>query len=60
MTRDAPSYAKIEIWLPLADALRNFIFDPTPDFVALIHGLRADPLPDSASRPSRVNRSLAC
>ena len=39
------SEAKTEIWLPLADALRNFVFDPTPDFVAWIHGLRADPLP---------------
>jgi len=37
--------AKTEVWLPLVDALRNFVFDPTPDFVALIHGLRADPLP---------------
>ena len=34
-----------ENWLPLVDALRNFVFDPTPDFVALIHRMRAEPLP---------------
>jgi hypothetical protein len=26
------------------------VFDPTPDFVALIHGLRANPLPGIAAR----------
>ena len=31
-------------WLPLLDALRNFVFDPTPEVLALVHGLRADPL----------------
>jgi len=34
-----------ENWLPLVDALRNFVFDPSLDFLALIHGLRVDPLP---------------
>jgi hypothetical protein len=37
--------AKFKRWLPLADALRNFVFDPSPDFLALIHTLRVDPLP---------------
>jgi hypothetical protein len=36
---------RFESWLPLADALRNFVFDPSPDFLALIHTLRIDPLP---------------
>jgi hypothetical protein len=41
--------AKTEVWLPLVDALRNFVFDPSPDFLALIHGLRVDPLPGLVS-----------
>jgi len=32
------------------DALRNFVFDPTPDFLTMIHGLRADPLPGLSSK----------
>src|ERR1700694_613008 len=56
------SYSKN--WLPLVDALRNFVFDPTPDFVALIHGLRLIHfrvwgLVEAAARlPSAVRREM--
>ena len=36
-------------WLPLADALRNFVFEPSPDFLAMLHGLRVNRLPGFAT-----------
>jgi hypothetical protein len=56
-----PSQAKTEIWLLLVDALRNFVFDPPSDFVALIHAPRADPLPGirGAMRPPLKSAALA-
>jgi hypothetical protein len=49
--------------LPLVDALRKFMFDPTPDFVALIHRIRAEQLPGirriQATAPASA-RSVGC
>lgn len=40
-----------------------FVFDPTPDFLAMIHGLRANPLPGlrtvkRQAAQNRLNRAL--